>query len=49
MVDSQAVQNNVAVPAAKDMQLWDILVSGGPLMIPLGILLVAAIFFFFER
>jgi biopolymer transport protein ExbB len=31
------------------MQLWDILQSGGTLMIPLGVLFVLAIFFFFER
>ncbi len=38
----------VTVPA-KEMHLWDILVSGGPLMIPLALMLVGAIFFFFER
>ena len=35
-------------PAQKE-NLWDIIVRGGPLMIPLAILLVLAIFFFFER
>ncbi|MEY3436105.1 MAG: MotA/TolQ/ExbB proton channel family protein [Sphingobacteriales bacterium] len=35
--------------APKEMHLWDILVAGGPLMIPLALLLVAAIFFFIER
>lgn len=35
--------------APKEMHLWDILVAGGPLMIPLALLLVASIFFFFER
>lgn len=29
--------------------LWDVLVSGGVLMIPLGLLFVAALYFFFER
>jgi biopolymer transport protein ExbB len=33
----------------KEMHLWDVLVSGGPLMIPLAILFVVAVFFFFER
>jgi biopolymer transport protein ExbB len=33
----------------KEMHLWDILVSGGPIMIPLALLLVAAIFFMVER
>lgn len=35
--------------APKEMHLWDILVAGGPLMIPLALLLVAAVFFFIER
>ena len=35
--------------APKEMHLWDILVAGGPLMIPLALLLAAAIFFFIER
>ena len=38
-----------AVAPPKEMHLWDILVSGGPLMIPLALMLVGAIFFFFER
>lgn len=37
------------VAQAKPMQLWDILQSGGTLMIPLGLLFVLAVFFFFER
>ncbi|MBA2250445.1 MAG: MotA/TolQ/ExbB proton channel family protein [Chitinophagaceae bacterium] len=36
--------------AAPQMQsLWDILIKGGVLMIPLAILFVAAVFFFIER
>ena len=35
--------------AAPTMNLWDMITNGGPLMIPLGLLLVLAIFFFFER
>jgi len=35
--------------AAPTMNLWDMISNGGPLMIPLGLLLVLAIFFFFER
>ncbi|WP_336517885.1 MotA/TolQ/ExbB proton channel family protein [Pollutibacter soli] len=38
-----------AVTPPKEMHLWDILKSGGPLMIPLGLMLVAVIYFFFER
>jgi len=34
---------------APTMNLWEMISNGGPLMIPLGILLVLAIFFFFER
>lgn len=37
------------VATSKQMHLWDILVAGGPLMIPLALLFVAAIFFFVER
>lgn len=37
------------VAAPKEMHLWDILKSGGPLMIPLALMFVGAIFFFFER
>ncbi len=38
-----------AITPPKEMHLWDILKSGGPLMIPLGLMFVTAIFFFFER
>ena len=45
-----ALQDTSAVAqASKPMQLWDILQSGGTLMIPLGVLFVLAVFFFFER
>ena len=43
------VQQAVTAQASKPMQLWDILQSGGALMIPLGLLLILAVFFFFER
>ena len=47
---AEAVQDTSSVAlASKPMQLWDILQSGGTLMIPLGILFVLAVFFFFER
>ena len=35
--------------APKTQNLWEVLVSGGVIMIPLGILLLAAVYFFFER
>jgi biopolymer transport protein ExbB len=38
------------VPApAPEMHLWEILASGGPLMIPLALLFATAVFFFVER
>ena len=37
------------VLAPKEMHLWDILKSGGPLMFPLGLMFIGAVFFFFER
>ena len=39
----------IGAQAAPTMNLWDMITNGGPLMIPLGLLLVLAIFFFFER
>jgi biopolymer transport protein ExbB len=38
-----------ATAAPKEMHLWDILKSGGPLMIPLALMFIGAVFFFFER
>jgi biopolymer transport protein ExbB len=38
-----------ALAAAPSMNVIDMLSNGGPLMIPLGLLLVLAVFFFFER
>ncbi len=35
--------------SAKTQSLWEILVSGGVIMVPLGILLAGATYFFFER
>jgi biopolymer transport protein ExbB len=53
LIDSTKIKDSlatVAQAAAQQKQnLWDILVKGGPLMIPLAIVLVIAIFFFFER
>ncbi|MEP6926684.1 MAG: MotA/TolQ/ExbB proton channel family protein, partial [Ginsengibacter sp.] len=45
----QADTSVVAKAAPKAQNLWDVLVSGGVIMIPLGILFVAAVYFFFER
>lgn len=53
LIDSAKIKDSlatVAQAAAQQKQnLWDILLKGGPLMIPLAILLVVAIFVFFER
>lgn len=36
-------------PASSHMSLFDLLYNGGVIMIPLGLLLILAIYFFFER
>jgi len=41
--------STVAHTAPKTQSLWDILVSGGVIMIPLAILFIGAVYFFFER
>jgi len=40
---------NAAATSAKTMNVMDLLANGGPIMIPLGLLFVLAVFFFFER
>lgn len=42
----QVMQNSGSAPS---MNVMEMLTNGGPLMIPLGLLLVLAVFFFFER
>jgi biopolymer transport protein ExbB len=49
LTDTLANQVVPLTTPGKEMNLWDILVSGGPLMIPLALMFVGAIFFFFER
>jgi len=49
IIDSLANRASAAALPPRDMHLWDILLAGGPVMIPLALMLVAAIFFFFER
>ena len=46
---STELQQTAVTQVSKQMQLWDIMQSGGALMIPLGLLLILAVFFFFER
>ena len=49
VADSLSKVNNTSNASAPSMNLMDMLGNGGPLMIPLALLLVLAIFFFFER
>ena len=53
IIDSAKIKDSLArvaqITAASKENLWDILLKGGPLMVPLGILFVLAIFVFFER
>ncbi len=48
LIDSTQNSSAAAVPTPQ-MNLWHLLLQGGVLMIPLGILLLLAIYFFFER
>ena len=53
IIDSAKIKDSLArvaqVAAQQKENLWDILMKGGVLMVPLGILLVIAVFVFFER
>jgi biopolymer transport protein ExbB len=53
IIDSAKIKDSLARLALQAGQqkesLWDILLRGGPLMIPLALLLILAIFFFIER
>src|ERR1700754_285291 len=48
LTDSAAAAANAAATSSH-MNLFDLLYNGGPIMIPLGLLFVLAVFFFFER
>src|SRR5580765_6964430 len=48
-IDSTNHANLASASSGPTMNLWEMIANGGPLMIPLAILLVLAIFFFFER
>jgi biopolymer transport protein ExbB len=47
--DSLAKATAVGAQSAQTMNVMELLANGGPLMIPLGLLFVLAVFFFFER
>ena len=49
VADSTANTLNTLGAETAHMNIFDLLANGGVLMIPLGLLLVVAIFFFFER
>jgi biopolymer transport protein ExbB len=53
IIDSSQIKDSLAragiIPAPGKQNLWDILERGGPLMIPLALLLVIAVFVFIER
>jgi len=53
IIDSSKIKDSLAragiLPAPGKQNLWDILERGGPLMIPLALLLITAIFVFIER
>ena len=53
IIDSSKIKDSLAragiIPAPGKQNLWDILERGGPLMIPLALLLVTAVFVFIER
>ncbi len=53
IIDSSKIKDSLAragiLPAPGKQNLWDILERGGPLMIPLALLLIIAVFVFIER
>lgn len=49
LADSLRQTMNASPAPAPTMNLMDMLVNGGPIMIPLGLLFVVSVFFFFER
>ena len=48
-IDSTAKAANAAATPPPSMNILEMLSNGGPLMIPLGLLFILAVFFFFER
>jgi biopolymer transport protein ExbB len=48
-IDTTATAGSAGAAAVPDMNVLEMLMNGGPLMIPLGLLFVLAVFFFFER
>ena len=46
---NSAVSSIPVVAKPTEMSLWDVVLKGGPIMIPIGILFAVAIFIFIER
>jgi biopolymer transport protein ExbB len=53
IIDSSKIKDSLAragvIPEPGKQNLWDLLGKGGPLMIPLALLLITAVFVFIER
>jgi biopolymer transport protein ExbB len=47
--DTVATGVSTTAPAVQEIRLWEMILNGGPLMIPLGILSLIAVFVFVER
>ena len=41
--------NTAVAPTEESISLWDLAIKGGPILIPIGILSVVAVYVFFER
>ena len=41
--------NTAAAPTEQTISLWDLAIKGGPILIPIAILSIAAVYIFFER
>jgi len=50
MTDTMSrTMNNAAETSEQSISLWDLAVKGGPILIPIAILSIAAVYIFFER
>src|SRR6185369_7327003 len=49
LTDSAQMAATQTTPVTQSISLWDMAVKGGPILIPIGILSVIALYIFFER
>jgi biopolymer transport protein ExbB len=49
VTDTMAAAQTVTPPVQESISLWDLAVKGGPILIPIGILSIMAVYIFFER